>query len=448
MDVDGRHRSRARPSAPVRTRRPRMCIELLLELADEGRASGNARRPRHRLRRARDRRGQARLGPGARGRQRARRARGGGRERGGERRRARARAGSTCGRAGPPLGRRPWSPTSPRRCYVEFAAKLGPVEWLDPRHLSARGSSPRQGPDVEAAFAEAGLAVARAPRVGRLGRPAVGAGVSVRDLPIAVFDSGVGGLTVLHEFLVSLPEEDYVYLGDSARFPYGTQRRARPARVRGERNTAFLLDRGAKLLVIACNSATAAGFETAREIAAERGVEVIAVIEPEAEIAAAITASGRVGRAGDPRDRRARRLPAGARAPARRPRDHRGRLGRPRPDHPERLPVRRGRDGDGTRRLRAASGGRRGHGHPRLHALPAGRADAPAVPRPRRAPRHRRPRARGERAAGARGARAPTPTTTPRAPTASSARATSTPSASSAPASCRCPSATSSTSML
>lgn len=113
-------------------------------------------------------------------------------------------------------------------------------------------------------------------------------------LPIAVFDSGVGGLTVLHEFLVSLPEENYVYLGDSARFPYG---------LRGEddlrdcvaRNTAYLLDRGAKLLVIACNSAAAAGYETARELAAERGVEVIAVIEPEAEIAAAITATGRVG---------------------------------------------------------------------------------------------------------------------------------------------------------
>ena len=113
-------------------------------------------------------------------------------------------------------------------------------------------------------------------------------------LPIAVFDSGVGGLTVLHEFLVSLPEEDYVYLGDDARFPYG----ARPAAELREcvwRNTAFLLDRGAKLIVIACNSASGAGLETARSLAAERGVEVVAVIEPEAEIAAAITDSGRVG---------------------------------------------------------------------------------------------------------------------------------------------------------
>ncbi|MGI9019391.1 MAG: glutamate racemase [Solirubrobacterales bacterium] len=117
---------------------------------------------------------------------------------------------------------------------------------------------------------------------------------AARDLPIAVFDSGVGGLTVLHEFLVSLPEEHYVYLGDSARFPYGTRSEA-DLRDCVERNTAFLLDRGAKLLVIACNSAAAAGLGAAQRVAAQHGVEVIAVIEPEAEIAAAITASGRVG---------------------------------------------------------------------------------------------------------------------------------------------------------
>jgi glutamate racemase len=113
-------------------------------------------------------------------------------------------------------------------------------------------------------------------------------------LPIAVFDSGVGGLTVLHECLVSLPEEDYVYLGDDARFPYGT----RSAADLGDcvrRNTTFLLDRGAKLIVIACNSAAGVGLEPAREVASARGVEVVAVIEPEAEIAAAITESGRVG---------------------------------------------------------------------------------------------------------------------------------------------------------
>lgn len=112
--------------------------------------------------------------------------------------------------------------------------------------------------------------------------------------PIGVFDSGVGGLTVLHECLVSLPEEDYLYLGDDARFPYGAKTDIE-LRECVERNTRYLIDRGAKLIVIACNSAAGAGLEAARQLAAQSGVEVVAVIEPEAEIAAAITDSGRVG---------------------------------------------------------------------------------------------------------------------------------------------------------
>jgi glutamate racemase len=114
------------------------------------------------------------------------------------------------------------------------------------------------------------------------------------SLPIAVFDSGVGGLTVLHEFLVSLPEENYVYLGDDARFPYGA-RSEEELRDCVRLNAEFLLERGAKLLVIACNSAAGAALGPAREIAAAHEVDVVAVIEPEAEIAAAITDSGRVG---------------------------------------------------------------------------------------------------------------------------------------------------------
>jgi glutamate racemase len=109
-----------------------------------------------------------------------------------------------------------------------------------------------------------------------------------------MFDSGVGGLTVLHECLVSLPAEDFLYLGDSANFPYGTKT-AEELRALVVSNTTFLLDRGAKLLIVACNSATSAGAEAAREIAAEHGVEVVTVIDPEAEIAAAITETGRVG---------------------------------------------------------------------------------------------------------------------------------------------------------
>jgi glutamate racemase len=114
------------------------------------------------------------------------------------------------------------------------------------------------------------------------------------DQPIAVFDSGVGGLTVLHECLVSLPEEDFVYLGDDARFPYGA-RSEEELRAHVEQVSRFLLERGAKLLVIACNSAASAGFEVATEVAAESGVAVVGVIAPEAEIAASVTESGRVG---------------------------------------------------------------------------------------------------------------------------------------------------------
>jgi glutamate racemase len=109
-----------------------------------------------------------------------------------------------------------------------------------------------------------------------------------------MFDSGVGGLTVLHECLVSLPQEDFHYLGDTEWFPYGTRDPAL-LRERIARIAELLLDRGAKLLVIACNTATSIGADVARAVAAERGVEVVPVVEPQAEIAAAITDSGRVG---------------------------------------------------------------------------------------------------------------------------------------------------------
>jgi len=114
------------------------------------------------------------------------------------------------------------------------------------------------------------------------------------DLPVAMFDSGVGGLTVLHECLVSLPQEDFLYLGDTAMFPYGSRD---PELLRGRIAgiAELLLARGAKLLVIACNTATSIGEDIAREVAAAQGVEVVPVVEPQAEIASAITANARVG---------------------------------------------------------------------------------------------------------------------------------------------------------
>lgn len=119
---------------------------------------------------------------------------------------------------------------------------------------------------------------------------------SLRARPIAVFDSGVGGLTVLHELLVSLPHEDFLYLGDTARFPYGDRP---PAQLRS-----FALEiaddlvaRGAKLLVVACNAATAAALPALEAHVAARGedVAVLGVVSPESVQAVAATHNGRVG---------------------------------------------------------------------------------------------------------------------------------------------------------
>ena len=86
----------------------------------------------------------------------------------------------------------------------------------------------------------------------------------IRRRPVGVFDSGVGGLTVLHELLVQLPAEDFVYLADSARFPYGGRTGAELEAFSLEVAEA-LIARRVKLLVVACNSATAAALPALRE---------------------------------------------------------------------------------------------------------------------------------------------------------------------------------------
>jgi glutamate racemase len=111
--------------------------------------------------------------------------------------------------------------------------------------------------------------------------------------PIAVFDSGVGGLTVLHELLVSLPHEDFLYLGDTARFPYGERSADELERFVVEIG-GRLLAQGAKLLVIACNSATAAGMPALQRLAAT-GIDVIGVVTPESQLAVEATRNGRIG---------------------------------------------------------------------------------------------------------------------------------------------------------
>jgi glutamate racemase len=99
--------------------------------------------------------------------------------------------------------------------------------------------------------------------------------VSEGRLKIGVFDSGFGGLTVLRELLPLLPEAEFLYLGDTARLPYGSKSRATIVRY-ALSSTRFLLDQGADFLVIACNTATALALT---EIRASTTVPVLGVIE-------------------------------------------------------------------------------------------------------------------------------------------------------------------------
>src|SRR3954451_678224 len=103
-----------------------------------------------------------------------------------------------------------------------------------------------------------------------------------RHGPVALFDSGVGGLTVLHECLVQIPHEDFLYLGDTARFPYG-DRSLPELRDFSHELAEILVNEGAKMLVVACNSATSASMPGLREDL--RGVvDVISVVEPESRL--------------------------------------------------------------------------------------------------------------------------------------------------------------------
>jgi glutamate racemase len=118
----------------------------------------------------------------------------------------------------------------------------------------------------------------------------------VRRRPVGVFDSGVGGLTVLHELLVQLPAEDFVYLADSAHMPYG-QRSPQELEGFALEIAEELLARRIKLLVVACGSASAAALPALRRrmMQTTMGVDVLGVVQPGAVQAVAATRSGRVG---------------------------------------------------------------------------------------------------------------------------------------------------------
>jgi glutamate racemase len=109
--------------------------------------------------------------------------------------------------------------------------------------------------------------------------------------PIGVFDSGVGGLTVLHECLVTMPNEDFVYLGDHARLPYGP-RALDEIRSFAFEIAGFLAAEGVKLIVVACNAATSAALPALQEALS---LPVVGVITPEAAAAVRATRNRRIG---------------------------------------------------------------------------------------------------------------------------------------------------------
>ncbi|MBN1880687.1 MAG: glutamate racemase [Deltaproteobacteria bacterium] len=111
------------------------------------------------------------------------------------------------------------------------------------------------------------------------------------DGAIGVFDSGVGGLTVLREVLRALPSEDCIYLGDTARIPYGNKSPETVVRF-ARKNADFLVSLGIKFLIVACNTAASAGMDAIREHA---GVPTIGVIRPGAARACKVSKNGRVG---------------------------------------------------------------------------------------------------------------------------------------------------------
>jgi glutamate racemase len=109
--------------------------------------------------------------------------------------------------------------------------------------------------------------------------------------PIGVFDSGIGGLTVLKEIARVLPGENLIYLGDTARLPYGNKSPATITRYALEA-THFLLDKHIKLLVVACNTASAVSLKTLED---RFRIPVVGVIQPGARRAVEATRTGRIG---------------------------------------------------------------------------------------------------------------------------------------------------------
>lgn len=111
------------------------------------------------------------------------------------------------------------------------------------------------------------------------------------NLPIGVFDSGVGGLTVAKEIMNQLPNEKIIYFGDTARVPYGNKSKE-TVTAYSRQIVRFLMSKGVKAIVVACNTASAFALETIRH---EIDIPIIGVVKPGARTAAETTENGRIG---------------------------------------------------------------------------------------------------------------------------------------------------------
>ena len=213
---------------------------------------------------------------------------------------------------------------------------------------------------------------------------------------IGVFDSGVGGLTVLHECLVNLPHEDFIYLGDTGNFPYGPKSLAEVRRL-AFAAAARLASEEVKLIVVACNSAAAAALP---QLQSSFATPIVGVVMPGARAAVQATRERRVGLLATEATVRSNAyqnalhsLDAGLEVfavacPRLAPLIQEGDVFSEEIEEAAREAV------------APAEGGGRGHGHPGLHPLPAHLAHAPAAARARRwrsSTRPRRPRARWAR---------------------------------------------------
>jgi len=109
--------------------------------------------------------------------------------------------------------------------------------------------------------------------------------------PVGVFDSGVGGLTVVKQIFRKLPGEQVIYFGDTGRFPYGI-RSAEVIKSFSRQNVNFLLEQKVKIIVVACNTASAHALGYIKKIF---NISMVGVIEPGAKAAAGYTKNGRIG---------------------------------------------------------------------------------------------------------------------------------------------------------